>query len=138
MAADLGTVYDGYHDAIAAVTGLVENYQAAEPGFAPDSRAHLNWYLEFDGKRGETQSGMSENAEMRFSLTVLYRFPRATTLSANTQGALDKLDAIEKAIYTKAGTLGHGLSVTCNLRAVTFEFKALEIAFTATYQRSVS
>lgn len=138
MAADLGTVYDGYHDAIAAVTGLVENYQAADPGFAPDSRAHLNWYMEFTGKAGRANSGMLEVAELSFSLSVLYRFPRAATLSANTQGALDKIDAIEKAIYSKAGTSGHGLSVSCEIQGVNEEFRLLKINFTVSMSRGLT
>lgn len=139
MAADLGTVYDGYHDAIAALTSHKENLDLADPDYVPESSAHLNWYLEFVGKKGRVISGSYETATLRLRLTVLYEFGHDATLSANEQALLDEVDALEKAIYTKANTLAHGISeMDCARRRVGEDHQAIDVTFEAVFQRGIA
>ena len=138
MSSTIPDTYQAYVDYVSGLTGYTLNDRLPDPDYEPGPNAHKSFYLEFlEKSRVEVGSGNRENAQVVFSLEILFRYPQKNTFSENEKATWTDIDQLERNLLNFAHGRGDYLEMEITLADNGDGFKRAEITGFIQFWRSL-
>jgi hypothetical protein len=102
----IGTVFSTYNDYLKTVSEYAENEVLNSEKYQPSSVADKNFFLLFEEKTYKPSSGNTEEATVKFTLKVIYKFPSKNSLSVNQTNTWNSMGELERGLMDFADSEG--------------------------------